>query len=63
MDNLELWVSVHYVVPPDDAHQIQVANCTLDGRIYVRKSIEKLISLRTREVQTHHLLNVALLIT
>ena len=49
----------HYI---DDAYQIEVVNCTLDGRVYVRKSIEKLFALRTREVQTPHLLNVASLI-
>lgn len=30
--------------------QIDVVNCTFDGRVYVRKSIEKTFALRTREV-------------
>ncbi|KIM59924.1 hypothetical protein SCLCIDRAFT_1217373 [Scleroderma citrinum Foug A] len=28
---------------------IEVVNCTLDGRVYVRKSVDKLFALRTRE--------------
>lgn len=31
--------------------QIDVVNCRLDGRVYVRKTIEKKFALRTREVR------------
>lgn len=31
-------------------HQIDVVNCVLDGRVYVRKSIERACALRSREV-------------
>ena len=31
--------------------QIDVVNCNVDGRVYVRKSIEKRFALKTREVR------------
>ena len=34
----------------DSAVQIDVVTCQLDGRVYVRKTIEKHFALRTREV-------------
>ena len=32
--------------------QIDVVNCNIDGRVYVRKSIEKRFALKTREVRS-----------
>lgn len=43
----------HYLClwfPTDFRLQIDVVSCVLDGRVYVRKSIERAFALRSREV-------------
>lgn len=37
-------------LPTEFGLQIDVVNCVLDGRVYVRKSVERAFALRSREV-------------
>jgi hypothetical protein len=39
----------------DDVNKIHLVSCKLDGRIYVRKSIEKVFAIRNRDVCTSFL--------
>lgn len=50
------------VDPFSHLSQIDVVNCRLDGRVYIRKSIEKRFAFKTRDVSVHvHLASIPFL--